>query len=80
MDSLDPTKERKMDMRFGIWNVRVPLQGSFTENNCRRMGIKYNLHLVTVQEVRCVEGGSQQADVYVFFCHQLEARFFVHKW
>jgi len=43
------------------------------------MGIKYNLHLVTVQEVRCVEGGSQQADVYVFFCHQLEARFFVHK-
>jgi len=27
---------------------------------------KYNLDLVSVQEVRCVEGGTQPADNYVF--------------
>jgi hypothetical protein len=29
---------------------------------------KYNFNLVTVQEVRGIKGGSQQADGYTFFC------------
>jgi len=56
-----------MDMRFGTRNVRSPYRTGSLKTVVRKLA-KYNIYLVTVQEVRCVEGGSQPADDYTFFC------------
>jgi exonuclease III len=59
-------KNRKMDMRFGTWNVRSLCRiGSF-RTVARELG-KYKLDLVSVQEVRWEKGGTERAEDYTYF-------------
>jgi exonuclease III len=75
---------RKMDMRFGTWNVRSLWRIDLLKTVARELG-KYKLDLVGVQEVRWEKGGTERAEYYAFFCgqgngdHQLGTGFFVHK-
>jgi hypothetical protein len=65
-DSLDKRPRRKMDMRFGTWNVRSMNRAG----SLRAVGeqiSKYKLDLVGVQEVRWDGGGTEQAGEYTFF-------------
>jgi exonuclease III len=77
-------KHRKMDMRFGTWNVGSLYRIGSLMIVVRELG-KYKLGLVGVQEVRWEKGGTELADDYTFFLgqgngdHQLGAGFFVHK-
>jgi exonuclease III len=73
-----------MDMRFGTWNVRSLYKAGSLQTAASELA-KYNLNLVTIQEVRWVEGGSQPTDDYTFSHgngnanHDLGTGFFVHK-
>ena len=50
-------KKRKMDMKFGTWNIRILYRvGSLTV--AARELARYKLDLVCVQEVRWDEGGA----------------------
>jgi exonuclease III len=78
------TKARKMDMRFGTWNVRsLYRQGSLKKVSGELA--KYKLDLVGVQEVRWDKSGTEPAGDYTFFYgnenadHHLGTGFFAHK-
>jgi exonuclease III len=67
MDSLaKQPKHRKMDMRFGTWNVRSLYTIGSLKTVARELG-KCKLDLVGVQQVRWEKGGTEQAENYTFF-------------
>jgi exonuclease III len=60
MDSLDKRhKQKKMDMRFGTWNVRSMYRAGSLRVVAEEIS-EYKLDLVEVQEVRWDRGGTQQ--------------------
>jgi hypothetical protein len=65
-DYLAQPKHRKMDMRFGTWNVRRLYRSGSLKTVARELG-KYKLDLVGVQEVRWDKGGTEWAEDYTFF-------------
>jgi exonuclease III len=67
-------KLKKMDMRFGTWNVRSLYRAGSLMTVAKEMS-EYKLDLVGVQEVRWDRGGTEPAGgdedhelVQVFFC------------
>jgi hypothetical protein len=61
MDSLDKRpKIRKMDMRFGMWNIRS-LYGTGSLMTVAKEISKCKLDLVGVREVRWHTGGTEPA-------------------
>jgi len=73
-----------MEMKFGTWNVMSICKAGSLETVASKL-TNCNLDLVGVQEVIWVEGGSQPADDYTFFCgngnanHHLGTGFFVQE-
>jgi exonuclease III len=66
MDSLDKRpKLKKMDMRFGSWNVRSFYKAGSLRTVVEEIS-KYELDLVEVQEVRWDRGGTKPAGEYTF--------------
>ena len=66
-DPLVRTKQWKMDVRVGTWNVRSLYRaGSLTAAAARELA-RYNLDLVGVQEVGWENGGTVRAGDYSFF-------------
>jgi hypothetical protein len=66
-DSLDNgPKQRKMDMSFGMWNVRSMYRSGSLRTVAKEV-LKYKLDLVGVQEVRWDGGGTEPAGHYTFF-------------
>jgi hypothetical protein len=64
MDSLDKLpKQKKMDMRFGMWNVRS-LCGAGSLISVAKELSKYRLDLMGVQKVRWDRGGNEPAGEY----------------
>jgi exonuclease III len=66
MDNLPQPKHRKMDMRFGTWNVRSLYRSRSLKTVPRELG-KYKFDLVGVQEVRWDKSGTERADDYTVF-------------
>jgi exonuclease III len=60
------SKHRKVDMRFGTWNVRSLCRIGSMKTVARELG-KYKLDLVGVQDVRWEKGGTERAEDYTFF-------------
>jgi exonuclease III len=81
MDFLDKrSKLRKMDMRFGTWNVRSLYRAASLVTIVKELS-QCKLDLVEVQEVRWHQTSSQ---IYIFLGkgnenHELGTGFFVHK-
>jgi hypothetical protein len=66
MDSLDKRpKLKKMDMRFGTWNVRS-LYRAVSSMALAKVISKYKLDLVRVK-IRWDRGGTEPAGKYTFF-------------
>jgi exonuclease III len=65
-DYLAQPKHRKMDMRFGTWNVMSLYRSGSLKTVARELG-KYKLDLVGVQEVRWDKGSTEWAEDYTFF-------------
>jgi hypothetical protein len=66
-DSLDKRlKIKKMDMRFGTWNVRSMYRAGSFRTVAEEIA-KCKLDLVGVQEVRWDRGGTKPAGKYIFF-------------
>ena len=59
-------KQRKRDMRFGTWNVRSMYKAGSLTAAARELA-RYELDLVSVQEVRRDKGGMVRAGDYNFF-------------
>ncbi|PNF22954.1 hypothetical protein B7P43_G11667 [Cryptotermes secundus] len=86
-DSLDErSKLKKMDMRFGTWNVRsMHRAGSLRVVAEEISKYSYKLDLVGVQDVRWGGGGIEPAGECTFFygggneTHELGSDFVVHK-
>jgi hypothetical protein len=74
---------KKMDMRFGTWNVRSVYRAGSLMTVSKEIS-KYKLHLVGVQEVRWDRYGTEPAGEDTFFYemgyenHELGTDF-VHK-
>jgi hypothetical protein len=65
-DFLDKrSKRKKMDMRFGTWNVRSTYRAGSLRAVAEQIS-KYKLDLVAVQEVRLDGGGTEPVGVYTF--------------
>jgi hypothetical protein len=84
-DSMDKRpKQKKMDMRFGTWNVRSMYRAGSLRVVGEDISI-YKLDLVRVQEVRWDGSSTERAGEYTFFYgkgnenHELGTGFFVHK-
>jgi exonuclease III len=78
----DPST-KKMDIRFGMWNVRSLHRTEALKTVVRELG-KYKLDLVAVQEVRWEKSGTEWAEDYTFFYGEREwgssgRGFFIHK-
>jgi exonuclease III len=58
-------KQKKMDMRFGTWNVKSVYRAGFLRAVAEEIS-KYKLDLVGVQEVRWDGGGTARRRLYVF--------------
>jgi hypothetical protein len=59
MNSLDKRpKRKKMDMRFGTWNVRSIHRAGLLRAVAEEIS-KYDLHLVGVLEIRWDGGGTE---------------------
>jgi hypothetical protein len=66
-DSVDKRpKLKKMDMRFGKWNVRSMYRACSLRAVAEEIS-KYKLDFVGVQEVRWGRGGTETACKYTFF-------------
>jgi hypothetical protein len=66
-DSLDiRPKQRNMDMRSGLWNVRSLYRAGSVMTVSRELAI-YKLDLLEVQEVRWEGGGTEPAGEYTCF-------------
>jgi hypothetical protein len=66
-ESLDKRpKRKKMDMRFGTWNVRSMYRAGSLRAVAEVIS-KYNLDLVGVQQVRWDGGGTEPAGEHTFF-------------
>jgi hypothetical protein len=66
-DFLDEGPNRKkMDMRFGTWNVRSTYRAGSLTALAEEIS-KYKLDIVGVQEVRWDGGGTKPACEYTFF-------------
>jgi hypothetical protein len=60
-DSLDKRPKReKMDMGFGLWNVRSLYREGSLMTVSRELS-RYKLYLAGVQEARCKGGGTESA-------------------
>jgi exonuclease III len=59
-------KGKKIDMRFGTWNVRSLYKAASLGAVAEKIS-KYKLDLVGVQEVRWDGGGTEPASKYTFF-------------
>jgi hypothetical protein len=67
MDSLDKLpKRKKMDMRYGMWNVRRLCRAGSLVSLAKELS-KYRLDLMGVQEVRWDRGGTEPGGEYIFF-------------
>jgi hypothetical protein len=67
-DSLDKgPKRKKMDIRFGNWNVRSMHRAGWLRAVAKEIS-KYKLDLVGVQEVRGDGGGTEPAGEYIVTC------------
>jgi hypothetical protein len=58
-------EQRKMDLRFGMWNARSRLYRAGSLMTVAKETSKYKLHLVEVQEVKCaiesdINGGTYE--------------------
>jgi hypothetical protein len=62
---LEQLRKRKIDAKFGTWNVRSLYKAGELKTVARKLG-ECNLDPVAVQQVRWVEDGSQPADGYTF--------------
>jgi hypothetical protein len=63
-DYLALPEHRKIDIRFGTWNVRSLYRTGSLKTVARKLG-KYELDLVGVQ-VRWEKGGTERAEDYTF--------------
>jgi hypothetical protein len=54
-DSLEQTRQWKMDMRFGTWSIRSLYRVGSLKTVARKL-VKYNLDLTAVKEVRLILG------------------------
>jgi hypothetical protein len=67
MDYLDKLpKLKKMDMRFGTWNVRSVYRAGSLMAVVKEMS-EYKFALVGVEEIRWDRGGTKPAGRYTFF-------------
>jgi hypothetical protein len=66
MDSLVEHKHQKMDVRFGMWNIRRLYRTGALKVVARELE-KFKLELVDIQEVRWEKSGTEQAEDYIFF-------------
>jgi hypothetical protein len=76
---LERLTQRKVDVRYGPWNVR-----RFIEEGAKELAMK-NLDSVGVKQVRWDRSGNEPADDYTFVYgdenanHHLKTRLFVNK-
>jgi len=82
--SLDRPEQRKIDMRFGTWNVRSLYRKCLLKAGASELA-KYDLDREAIKGVRFVEGGCQPADDYIHLHGNGNANYhlgkdiFVHK-
>jgi hypothetical protein len=57
---------KKMDMRFGTWNIRSLYTAGLLMTVVKEIS-KCELHLMGIQEVRWDRGGTKTAGGYTFF-------------
>jgi hypothetical protein len=75
------TRLKKVDVRFGAWNVRSPHRADALRTVAKDIS-KYKLEFVGAQKVRWDKGGTEPVGEYTLFCgkgnenHELDTVFF----